>query len=136
MRGLAFAVWWLFYRQTFESPYSLPYTAVSPLTYKQREFKTQEDIWNEIDKIAEVNSRTSRSIGQDLYHLIPLFTDPNYILEEWQYEAINEYNICKNFNVTLGVLDNVPARRLDYFSIIQNEFNAIAEYENNKNGKQ
>ena len=136
MRGLAFSVWWNYYQSEFVSPYSLPYTAVSPLTYKQREFKTQEDIWNEIDKIAEVNSRTSRSIGQDLYHLIPLFTDPNYILEEWQYEAINEYNICKNFNVTLGVLDNVPARRLDYFSIIQNEFNAIAEYENNKNGKQ
>lgn len=131
---MAFAVWWLFYRQTIESPYSLPYTAVSPLTYKKREYKTSEDIWSEIDEIAEVNARTSRSIGQDLFHLIPLFTNPEYILEEWQSVVINEFNMCKNFNVSLGNLDDISAFRLQCFSIIQNEFNAIAEYENKKDG--
>jgi hypothetical protein len=133
LRGLSFSVWWLRHHTLHISPYSLPYTEVSPLTYLKREFKTIDDIWDEIEKIAEVNYNTSRSIGQDLFHLIPLFTNPNYMVDEWHIEMINEYNLMKNFNISLGVLDDVSSDRLNCFSIIQNEVNAIAEYERVKN---
>jgi len=98
-------------------------------------FESVDDIWNEIEKIANVNSRTSRSIGQDLFHLIPLFSDPDYIIENWHLEVINEFNLCKNFNISLGILECISSFKLQCFSLIQNEFNAIAQYERVENGK-
>ena len=136
MTGLAFSVWWGFYSSTqFVSPYSLPYNEVSPVDYKKREYGTEEDIWEEVGRIIEVNNRTSRTIGQDMYHLVPLFTNPMYIIEDWHLEVINEFNIVQNFNVSLGVLDEVLNDRLNCFSIIQREYNAIKDIEGNKNGK-
>lgn len=134
--GLAFCVWWSFYSSThFVSPYSLPYNEVSPTTYKRREYGNIDDIWNEIEDIKTINTRTSRTIGQDLYHLVPLFTNPSYIIEDWHLEMINEYNIVQNFNISLGVLDDVPNDRLNCFSVIHREYNAIKELEGKKNGK-
>ena len=133
--GLAFCVWWGYYSSSrFVSPYSLPYSEVSPTNYKKTEYETINDVWNEINAIIEINKKTSRTIGQDLYNLIPLFTNPSYILEDWQFEVINEYNMTQNFNISLGVLDEVPNDRLNCFSIIHREYNAIKEIESKKNG--
>ena len=129
---MAFAVWFTYFKPTVSSRYSLPYTCQSPITYERREFNTLNDIWDEIDKISEVNSRTSRTIGQDLYHLIPLFTDPYYIIKGWQIDMINEFNMLKNFNISLGVLGDISADRLNCFTIIQNEYNAITKFEAKK----
>lgn len=129
-------MWWSYYSSSlFVSPYSLPYNEVSPVDYKRREYGTVEDIWEEIERIIEVNNRTTRTIGQDLYNLLPLFTNPAYIIEDWQLEVINEYNIVQNFNVSLGELDNVPNDRLNCFSVIHREYNAIKDIESKKNGK-
>ena len=129
-------MWWSYYSSSlFVSPYSLPYSEVSPVDYKRREYGTVEDIWEEIERIIEVNNRTTRTIGQDLYNLLPLFTNPAYIIEDWQLEVINEYNIVQNFNVSLGELDNVPNDRLNCFSVIHREYNAIKDIESKKNGK-
>ena len=119
----------------FVSPYSLPYKCVSPLSYKEREFNSLEDVWDEIEKIAEINKGTNRSVGQDLFHLIPLFTNPKLILEEWHIESINEFNMIKNFNISLGVLDDISNDRLNCYTIINNEYNSIMEYERKQNGK-
>ena len=136
MTGLAFSVWWSFYTTApFESPYSLPYNEVSPVDYIKREFKTIEDVWNEIEKIKLVNARTSRTIGQDLFHLVPLFTNPMYVSESWHLEMINEYNIVQNLNVSLGVLDDISNDRINCFATINNEYNAIKETESRRNGK-
>jgi hypothetical protein len=124
-----FSVWWLRHHSDFVSPYSLPYTASSPLTYKDREFITIEDIWDEIEEIEKVNKTTKRSLGQDLFHLIPLFTNPNYIIEDWHIEIINEFNMVQNFNISLGLLDDIEARKLEHYTIIHNELNAIKIYE-------
>ena len=129
-------MWWSYYSSSlFVSPYSLPYSEVSPVDYKRREYGTVEDIWEEIERIIEVNNRTTRTIGQDLYNLLPLFTNPAYIIEDWQLEVINEYNIVQNFNVSLGELDNVPNDRLNCFPVIHREYNAIKDIESKKNGK-
>ena len=134
MMGLAFCVWWTYFSSSnFVSPYSLPYSEVSPITYEKREYGTEEDIWEEIDNIVYVNNKTSRTIGQDLFNLVPLFTNPRYILEDWQLEVINEYNITQNFNISLGNLDDVPNDRLNCFSVIHREYNAIKDIEGKKN---
>ena len=94
-----------------------------------------DDIWDEIDKIAMVNHKSNRTIGQDLFHLVPLFTNPNYISTPDNLSVINEYNMCKNFNISLGNLNDISADLLNCFTIIQNEYNAIEKYERLKNGK-
>jgi len=108
---------------------------VSPLTYNEREFNRVEDIWDEIEQIAIVNARTSRTIGQDLFHLVPLFTDPKYILEGWHITLLNEFNMVKNFNISLGVLDEISSDLLNCFTVIHNEYNAIEKYESKNYGK-
>ena len=117
MRGLAFSTWATRLKLDLLSPYSLPYTALSPLTYKNREYKTIENIWDEIEEIAQVNSRTSRSIGQDLFHLVPLFTNPEYIMESWHYDIIHEYNLMKSLNLSLGTIWEQDARTLEYYIV-------------------
>ena len=134
MRGLAFTVWWLHYQAEFVSPYSLPYATQSPLSYTEKKYETIDDIWDEINDIAIVNDSTSRSIGQDLFHLVPLFTNPKYVISEWAMEMVNEYRIIKTMNVSLGVLDDINAHRIYAFTIVNNEMNAIFEYEKLKDG--
>lgn len=129
---MAFAVWFTYFKPSANTRFSLPYVCQSPISYKRREFNSLDDIWDEIDKINEVNAKTSRTIGQDLFHLIPLFTDPYYIIEGWMIDMINEFNMVKNFNISLGVLDSISADRLNCFTIIQNEYNSITQYEAKK----
>ena len=122
-------MWWSFHSSAlFISPYSLPYTEANPLTYKRETFETIDDVWKVVNDISEENKKSTRSLGQDLFHLVPLFTDPSYIVEDWHYHIINEFNILKNLNVSLGVLDNIDAKRLEYLTIGNNEYNAIQKF--------
>jgi len=79
-----------------------------------------------------VTMTTSRTIGQDLFHLIPLFADPLLIIKDWMFDVINEFNILKNLNVSLGVLDDVEKTRIEFLSVINNEYNAIQNFEAKK----
>jgi len=136
MRGLAWLAWATYFQANVISPYSLPYEATNPLTYEKQEYKTLEDIWETVEGIAEVNSNTTRSLGQDLYHLVPLFTNPDYISNYEQMEMLNEYNMVKNFNISLGTLEDISAQKLDCFTVIHNEYQSAMMFDRNqKNGK-
>jgi len=106
-----------------------PYIAQSPATYKRREFKCVEDIYDEINSLEQDNKKFTS--GQNLYHLVPIFADINYLLDPWMWEMITEYYYVKNFNISLGELDNINAHRLDCYTVIENELKAIANYERN-----
>lgn len=95
-----------------------------PVTYQHDPVRVQtvEDIWNIIDEICEPSEQFTD--GQILYHSVPFFADCNQIVEPWMMEMINEYNYVTRFNVSMGELDNVPAHRLDCFTIIDKEINA------------
>ena len=135
MRGLAWLAWATYFQADMISPYSLPYEATNPLTYVKQEYNTLEDIWETVEGIAEVNSRTSRSLGQDLYHLVPLFTNPEYITNFEQMEVLNEFNMVRNFNISLGNLNDISAQKLDCFTVIHNEQQSAMMFDReNKNG--
>ena len=106
-----------------------PYSARSPVTNKRRRFESVEDILNEVDLLEEQNKKWPT--GQYLYLLVPLFADINYLLDPWMWEMITEYYYVKNFNISLGELDNINAHRLDCYTVIENELKAIANYERN-----
>jgi hypothetical protein len=100
--------------------------AQSPITGKRKEFKTKQDILDEIIKLIKQSETEKYGLGQTLYYNLPFFSNPNALLRDWQIEMINDYYLCKNFNVPLGMdLDELSAFRTDCFILIENEFNKI-----------
>ena len=99
----------------------LPYIAQSPITRKTREFNTVNDIWEEVELVAKTE-RDGRTLGQDLWYLIPLFANPSYILSNDYYHTINEYYYVTEYNIPLAKsLDEADAVKLESFNIVKNE---------------
>jgi len=136
---LSLFVWLSYYRaEPIERFEQFPYTTQSPLSYEQKEFIDGADIWEEVEAIAELaETSKTRTIGHLLYDLVPLFASPNFFIEDWMIDLMNEYHWISNWNISPGNLDDVSAFRLDCWSIIENELNQIKLHESKKsNGKQ
>ena len=136
MSGLAYLVWSSYFQTDMTNPFSLPYVVeVDPLTYTRKEYMTEDDIWETVDMIVEVNKGTSRSVGQDLFHLVPLFTNPSYIVTPQSTEYLHEFNLLRTFpNISMGIIDDIPAHKLDCFTVISNEYNSALKFERKQNG--
>ena len=67
----------------------LPYIAQSPITRKQKEFNTINDIWDELLLIEESDKF---SLGQQLFYLVPLFANSDNIITDEDIQMINEYH--------------------------------------------
>ena len=134
---MSFFVWASYYKlEPIERFEKFPYKAQSPLTVKQKEFKNEANIWEEVEAISELaKTSKTRTIGQLLYDLVPLFASPNFFVNNWMFDIINEYHWIKNWNISPGNLDDVSAFRLDCWTIIDNEMNKIEEQERKKNGQ-
>ena len=134
---MSFFVWASYYKlEPIERFEKFPYQAQSPLTAKFKEFKNEADIWNEVKDIVELaKTSKTRTIGQFLYDLVPFFASPNFFIDDWMHDVMNEYHWIKNWNVSPGNLDDISAMRLDCWSIIENELNQINKTESTKDGK-
>jgi hypothetical protein len=134
---LSFFVWASYYKlEPIERFEKFPYKAQSPLTVKLKEFKNGANIWEEVEAISELaKTSKTRTIGQLLYDLVPLFASPNFFNSNWMFDIMNEYHWIKNWNISPGNLDDVSAFRLDCWTIIDNEMNKIEEQERKKNGQ-
>tara|TARA_X000001388_G_C2214481_1_gene116569 strand:+ start:664 stop:1065 length:402 start_codon:yes stop_codon:yes gene_type:complete len=133
---LSFYVWASYFNlEPIDHFKKLPYNAQSPITQKYILFRKEADIWSEVNAISELaKTSKTRTMGQMLFDLIPLFASPNFFEEHWIIEIMNEYHWVKNWNVSPGNLDNISAFRLDCWTIIENELNQIRKVESN-NGK-
>ena len=130
---MSYAVWHWVYQTKPHSQYTLPYTAQSPISKKVREFNTIDDIWEEI---ATIEDSDKYSIGQQLYHLLPLFANPNYVINDAHINTINEYFYVTDYNIPLGkTLDDTDAHKLSQFNIIKNEMAIATQHKANKNGR-
>tara|TARA_R100001510_G_C7651082_1_gene208692 strand:- start:1827 stop:2234 length:408 start_codon:yes stop_codon:yes gene_type:complete len=134
---LSFFVWASYYKlEPIERFEKFPYKAQSPLSVKLKEFKNEANIWEEVEAISELaKTSKTRTIGQLLYDLVPLFASPNFFNSNWMFDIMNEYHWIKNWNISPGNLDDVSAFRLDCWTIIDNEMNKIEEEERKKNGQ-
>ena len=122
---MSYAVWFWVFNPKPHNQMLLPYTAQSPITNKLREFNIVDDIYFEMGLIAD-QERKNRTLGQDLWYLIPLFANPQYLLDNEYFNLINEYHYCTQYNIPLGrTLDETDATKLELFNIIKNE-SAIA----------
>jgi len=134
---LSFFVWATYYDlEPVERFEELPYNAQSPLSLKYKEFRNEANIWEEVEAIAELaKTSKTRTVGQLLYDLVPLFASPSFLLKNWMADIMNEYHWIKNWNISPGVLDDVSAFRLDCWTLIENELNQINKNESKKNGQ-
>ena len=83
--------------------------------------------------IVEETKGSNRTIGQDLFFLVPMFANPEDILETWHYEMILEWQSSKMLNLPISdTLDNASAQKVDSFLVIENEMIGISNYENKK----
>lgn len=132
---MSVAVWFWFFGIP-KTTFRLPYSAQSPTSYTRKKFETQKDIDDEVDMLCqEIKEKSKRTIGQELYHLLPSFTNPDYITEHWMYDVIDDYTVCKAFNIPVSTsLDSANSIRLDQFKIIANEIVACEKHQAEKNG--
>ncbi|HCI03836.1 TPA: hypothetical protein DE059_02825 [Candidatus Peribacteria bacterium] len=115
--------------------FEFPYFAQSPISYQNKEFKTLKDVWDEVKEIVKEGQGSQRSIGQDLFFLLPTFADPNQILEAWHYEMIYEYQASKCLNLPIAPsLDQASADKVDSFLVLESELTNINNYEQKKYG--
>lgn len=131
---MSYSVWhWVFDKKPHQQ-YTLPYYAQSPISKERKEFNTVNDIWNEIELIAE---QDDYSIGQQLFYLLPLFANPSYILDDEYYNLINEYHYVTEYNIPLGLnLNDTDADKLVMFNIIKNEMGlALKNKAEKENGR-
>ena len=87
-----------------------------------------------LKNVTNVN-KGERSIGQDLWYLIPLFANPIYILSDYFTNIINEYYYVTEYHIPLAEnLDNADAVRLECFNIIKNELPKAIKHKQDKDG--
>ena len=128
-------MWYWFLQPDAHEQLILPYSCLNPITNEQRDFETLDDIWQVIiDVVNEHNPK--RTIGQELYYLVPLFANPQYILDESYFAYINEYHYVKDYHIPLGkTLNQTDAIKLDYFTIIKNELASAVRHKQEKDGR-
>jgi hypothetical protein len=112
-----------------------PYKRQSPVTKKNREYNTLEEVQEEIELLSDTFSDSQFTLGRNLYFILPLFCNPRFLVEQEYIDLIKEYNYMKNYNIPMArSLDEADSYKLDCFDIIQRELNAITQYIGEKNG--
>ena len=75
------------------------------------------------------------SLGQQLFYLIPLFANANYVITSKDVQLINEYHYITDYHIPLGdTLDNTDAHKLVMFNIIKNEMAIALKHKQEKHG--
>jgi len=132
---LSYACWYWFLQPKPHDQFILPYNAQSPISDEHRDFNNVNDIWQEVGLIANAHDQ-KRSLGQELWYLVPLFANPQYLLDEYNFNLINEYYYVKEYNIPLGkTLNETDAIKLDHFTIIKNELASVIKHEQEKNDR-
>lgn len=114
----------------------LPYTRQSPITKKNREYNTLQDVEEEVLLLVETFNESRFTLGRNLYFILPLFCNPQILVDEEYIELMKEYHYIKNYNIPIArSLDEADSYKLDCYDIIQKELNAITQYLGEKNGR-
>jgi len=101
-----------------------PYKAKSP-TLKKQIVYTEEELWNEIDRILAEDAKRKFSPGQNLYYNLLLCADSSYFFDIDTNMLLEEYMAMKRFNIPIArSIDDAEFERVSLFSAIDEEYNA------------
>ena len=128
------AVWFSFYGLSRFNK-SLPYSAQSPTLVKRIEYKGENDLLEEVERILAEPGTQKYGAGQSLFYQLPLFCDPDSLVPDWCWDMLADYNACKKFHIPLSnSLDNCSCWLLDCFNIIESEINKCSQHKKEKDG--
>jgi len=113
-----------------------PYKRQSPTIKRVKTYKNIEQVWEEIEMLVDQWKDSQFSLGRNLYFHLPLFMNPQWIVNEEDNIFLKEYNWVKEFNIPLAQdLDSVDANKIEVFDIIRTEINELKLYMSEKNGR-
>jgi len=118
---------WCSYKRAKPNDLEFPYYASSP-TLGTQVLYTEEELWNEIDRILEEDTQQKFTMGQQCYFNIIHCSNPAYFLQPEVTLALEEYMAMKRFKIPISVdLDSADYNRLVIFSAIDDEYNAATK---------
>ena len=113
-----------------------PYKRQSPLTKRVKTYKNIEQVWEEIELLVDKWKDSQFSLGRNLYFHLPLFMNPQWIVNNEDNILLKEYNWVKEFNIPLAKdLDSADANKIEIFDIIRSEINELKPYMSEQNGR-
>jgi len=114
----------------------LPYVAQSPTLFKKIEYKTSEDVDDEIQRILSEKNIHKFGIGKSLFFQMPFFCNPSEYISDWCWAMIEDYHLVKEYNIPLASnLDDLNVFQSDCFLALESELQSIKEYKLKENGK-
>jgi len=113
-----------------------PYKRQSPVSKKVKTYENIEQVWEEIELLVEKWKDSKFSLGRNLYFHLPLFMNPQWIINDEDNILLKEYNWVKEFNIPLAKdLDSADANKIEIFDIIRSEINELKLYMSEQNGR-
>ena len=68
-----------------------PYKRQSPLTKKVKTYENLEQVWEEIEMLVDSWKESQFSLGRNLYFHLPLFMNPQWIVDIEYQMILKEY---------------------------------------------
>ena len=105
-----------------DNGFKYPYKAISPVSGKQKEFKSIKDVYEELmNCYQELEERNIENKAEAIYSEHFFFCNTSELLDKKIQQRIKEYNFCKAFNCPpFPSLDSTPAKVVDDFLEIEN----------------
>lgn len=116
---------WMFYNRNPSRNLVFPYQAKSTTLNKVITF-TEDELWNEVDRILAEDSSSKFTPGASLYYNLLFCADTSYFCNSETNITMEEYMSMKRFNIPFATnIDDAEYERLVIFSAIDEEYNAI-----------
>ena len=130
---------WISFNGLQESAFkdiSFPYVAQCPSNRRKSEFRGITDVYDEIIRLYDEAESKGFNVGEAIYTQSFFFTDHALLVDNSMQNRIREYQFCKQFSCPpYPSLQETPAKLIDQFSVIEEEFNSCVKkkQEENKN---
>lgn len=118
---------WCSYKKAPFNDFYFPYKATSP-TLGRVVLYTENELWNEIDRILAEDSEQKFTTGQQCYFNLIHCANPAYFLTPEVILTLEEFMAMKRFKIPLARdIDSAEYERLVIFSSIDDEYNAASK---------
>ncbi len=86
---------------------------------------TEDEIWNECERIIQEDTKQKFTIGQNLYYNLSFFCNPKFFYNREIERYIEDFYVSTKFNLPIALtLDESDARTIDIFRLISEELTA------------
>ena len=109
--------------------FDFPYTALSPVTGTQKEFKDMDDVYTELEICyEELINKNVGSLGETIYIEHFYFCNTHDLIDTDIQDYIRKYNFSKKFNIPpYPSMQEIPANEFDIYTEIANEIDNIEQ---------